>query len=560
MRIVHLEPNRILLNHSFQGYKLAETAQSNSTHHTIDLPQAALSQCRFLDDSSELQVLALRMHWNALYRLSDHEVIFFDHEQRLWRVELGEEEICELLEESVPLRGQGEAKFPSACLLNEQFVLLLRSPYEHLELIDREEENPRARVIYYKLPVEIREQPFLYIGSVQPGASPPSSFTVVLVSLEGSSGRGRRSTFVCHWLRVSNGQTTLISQFQSQSRPAIVKLCASGDLLLGSSTSFEPRPHAPASKDNAISAEDESRTGGDQDVKIQSLKYSWEQDEENLYITIPLDLEVQPQVSIAQTEVRVSAGGDEDTSEEKVILLECPYGEINPGESSWTTSETQYLLITLRKGLRSSYSWPTLWRAHVKGMEEGSVSKCINREGDGIDDDESDRRIQDSLDKIIITLYQPQSRGSSPAPLWRSGQFRYLGPFLDPRSEREASFSTIGVVTTHGDDALAFSIDAGTGHSQHCHSYDAMAFVLGGKTSRRYALFTPTHALIIESRHHVFIYDATRSAGKKNPTQRYQTLTSLPDHDAPIIGWALLGGGQTLLLLTPQQLHIAHLS
>lgn len=562
MRIIHLKPNRGLLNHSFQGYKLSETSHTGLSHHTIDLPQAVLSQCSLLDDSSELQVLALRMHWNALGRLSSHEVMFFDHEQRLWRIELGEEEICELLGDG-PLDDQGGAKFPSAYPLSDQLVLLLRSPYAHLELIEREGASSETRTSRYELVPELRDQPFLFIASVQPGASPSAPFTVALVSLKGPSGRDRRSTFICHWLRVFEGQTRLISQFQSQSRPVIVHLTAEGNLLLGSSTPYKPLPQGPASGNHSTSVDDESSAGHEHDLR-RSLKYNWEQDEENLYITIPLDSRLKPQVSISQTEVRVSTGEDEATTEgeegREILLLECPYGEINPGESSWTTSENQYLLITLRKGLRSFYSWPSLWRrSHADGEE--SAKRCINREGEGADDDESDQQVQDSLDRIIITLYQ-QTQGSPPSPLWRTNEFRYLGPFLDYHRDDQTFSSSpiVRVVTSHGDDALAFTIDAGMGQSQHCHSYDAMAFVLGGKASRRYTLFTPAHALVIESRHHVFIYDATRSTAKKNPTQRHQALVSLPDHDTPIIGWALLGEGKTLLLLTPQQLHIVHLS
>lgn len=160
--------------------------------------------------------------------------------------------------------------------------------------------------------------------------------------------------------------------------------------------------------------------------------------------------------------------------------------------------------------------------------------------------DNSESHPSSALYSIALTKY------ASDAPetvLWRSTSATYLGPYIDPSLDGTVACA---LTLSEADDALAYVVrQRGGARAEHVGAYDALSFIQAGKQDRRYCLFVPGKAFIVESSQFVYIYEPPANRSSKTARQFLLQL----DSAETVRGWALLGG-HTLLLLGRSQLHL----
>lgn len=163
--------------------------------------------------------------------------------------------------------------------------------------------------------------------------------------------------------------------------------------------------------------------------------------------------------------------------------------------------------------------------------------------------DNSENHPSSALYSIALIKYS----GDAPEEaLWRSTSATYLGPYVDSASAPEGASTLCALTLSEADDALAYVVrQRGGTRAEHVCSYDALSFIQAGKQDRRYCLFVPGKAFIVESSQFVYIYEPP--ADRRSRTAR-QFLLQL-DSAETVRGWALLGG-HALLLLGKSQLHL----
>ena len=133
--------------------------------------------------------------------------------------------------------------------------------------------------------------------------------------------------------------------------------------------------------------------------------------------------------------------------------------------------------------------------------------------------------------------------------LWRSTSATHLGPYIDASLDDTVSCA---LTLSEADDALAYVVrQRGGARAEHVCSYDALSFIQAGKQDRRYCLFVPGKAFIVESSQLVYIYEPPANRSSKTARQFLLQL----DSAETVRGWALLGG-HTLLLLGKSQLYL----
>lgn len=246
-KYLKLEADRELLNPDFESYKLSTSESEAPQHHCIKLPCEAQSSCAILDDASELQLLAYRMHLNSLFQnpFSPYEALFFDDKHGIWKILLGEEEVVEQVVVGNPTLA-ASSRSASLVFLNDRTILVSRGASSgSLELLSLTDDFPIKTV-----PIPwAQEDEFLMrrLVDVSNVMGDVAIIAVVEVSRDPDACLSTQSIFLVHILQLNlvTLQTKVLMRYQSTSRPVHIQIDHEG-IFIASTRPFVPQGLVPS--------------------------------------------------------------------------------------------------------------------------------------------------------------------------------------------------------------------------------------------------------------------------------------------------------------------------
>lgn len=508
MKSISFEPNQQFLNPSFEGYRLASKQVSRSCSlSSFPLVSRASTQCSLLDTSYELQLLAYRMSLNALFAnpFEPGELFYFDESHALWRLEIGEEEICEIL---LPGLAQQE-RYPSAVVLLENIICVLRGDYHTLECHIRGSEEVKL----VPMPKDIYSCKFARMECCRKVQNVVYLAITAIRGIEADFDADG-GLFICgvFSLDLKSMELCTLSIHGSTTRPVVVHMDNDG-LILGSAECFR----------NIRDEEPSSQISG----SPTTLEYHWEQDDDSVTIAFS--------VSSSQNDIKAQISAEEliiESQDDVTLLQASPWGQYKVDESTWTKSNNQIIVVLVKA---TNIFWPTVWLG-----DKDRLSKDIDRA--------NDFGPSHNLNRMRITKY---SLDNLKNPIWRTFSYvDYLGPYLS------SSNFDLSLCLAYGDDAVVYVLRKQDESPTHVQTFDAMSFVSSGKQSRKYLLFTSKYAIVVESSKHIYVYQS-RPSNEQRVKHLPQYLFTL-DCLESILGWALIHQ-ELLVLLTRSTCHLLSL-
>lgn len=544
MKVVRPRPRPDLLNPKFEGYKLSAQRTGDDVARTFPLDGHAHSGCARLDCSTDFQQLAYALQLNGLFGnpFAAYEACYFDAEHGLWRLEVGEEEISEMVLAGLQGLPASSAVSPSLVFLSKDTVLVCRGEAAKLQVLFL-----CSRTLQdIEIPPILRDSLSLCVVDAR---TEDSLVRVALAQLLPANGAGGKSaSFLVHAavLDLDAGCLLVEQSYTGKTRPLLVRLQADG-IVLGSAARYSPlyskhgdgddgdkdrncnQDSKHAETDGDGRALGQARAETDQVAPIPAELIEWDQDEGSVFLCCRLHSKDAPgsDVAIAHDSVSITVDGH-------CVFHDRLFKAVRAEASSWTRSDNTILFFLVKK---EAERWPHRICDDPSPPAKPAMSMRYDAEfedgGVEVGGDDS------GLNDMVLTCY-PYSREGGAAG-WRSTELTFAGVFAEVPGRPDQPLS---VVLAMGDDVTLYEV-GGRDSLVHTATYDAMSFVQASKQNRRYAVFLPDFALLIESSRHVFVYQRLRDRQAASSPQYLYTLQG----EERVVGWALLSS-RLLIILT----------
>ncbi|EDO36733.1 predicted protein [Nematostella vectensis] len=308
----------------------------------------------------------------------------------------------------------------------------------------------------------------------------------------------------------------------------------------------------------------EEKDGKSAEDGLSDTEYTWSQSGDNVTVTFSLPTntnleDIQCTIKPAHIEVKLSS--------EKKLLQGKLYAKVKPDDSTWTVVDNS-LEIVLDKVV-PEHHWSTVVESDDRGkyIMDGEEAERLNEVHQQLEQYTSDKKNPDP-NKADMPFNSQQLEECDQFPedseyIMRidinSGEITHKTCLASHQWLFNTTLtpgSTPVFCLRHDVDGLVWQPKASSDNQEtnweHIGTFNALGFVQASKESRRFSLCAPgmQYAVLCDNTRHVYIY-YRNAAGQKTALQQVVTLDNAEDS---ILG--LQASDHRILALTPNSLHV----